>query len=119
MEDNWSCADICDKYGDSVLYCDSFPFRHFTRTPKFHGPVVTVKCKDDNSKVKEVLGTRGDGRVLVVHGEGSTNRALLGDMIATSAQSNGWAGVVVYGGGKTMRQLSCLLQKEFLRELPP
>jgi regulator of ribonuclease activity A len=97
MNPNWSCADICDKYGDSVSYCNTYPFRHFTKTRKFHGPVVTIKCRDDNSKVKEQLGIPKRGHVLIVDGEGSTNRALLGDVIANSALSNGWAGIVVYG----------------------
>jgi regulator of ribonuclease activity A len=39
----------------------------------------------------------GQGRVLVVDGGGSMRCALLGDMLATMAADNGWAGVVVNG----------------------
>lgn len=68
----------------------------------FGGEVVTVKCFEDNSRVKELLATdgkddRGNGKVLVVDGGASMRCALLGDMIAQSAVDNGWAGVIVYG----------------------
>lgn len=63
----------------------------------FGGEVVTVKCFEDNSRVKELLATAGNGKVLVVDGGASMRCALLGDMIAQSAVDNGWAGVVVYG----------------------
>ncbi|OBX72932.1 ribonuclease activity regulator protein RraA [Moraxella atlantae] len=68
----------------------------------FGGEVVTVKCFEDNSRVKELLATNGQspdgrGKVLVVDGGASMRCALLGDMIAQSAVDNGWAGVIVYG----------------------
>lgn len=63
----------------------------------FGGEVVTVKCFEDNSRVKELLATAGNGKVLVVDGGASMRCALLGDMIAQSAVDNDWAGVVVYG----------------------
>ena len=64
--------------------------------------MVTVKCFEDNSRVKELLATNGkdengNGKILVVDGGASMRCALLGDMIAQSAVDNGWAGVIVYG----------------------
>ena len=59
--------------------------------------MVTVKCFEDNSRVRELVATPGDGRVLLVDGGGSTRYALLGDMLGREALANGWAGVVVYG----------------------
>src|SRR5690606_35778194 len=69
---------------------------------RFCGEIVTVKCFEDNSRVKSLLNSDGkdkdgNGKVLVVDGGGSMRCALLGDMIAQSAIDNGWAGVVVYG----------------------
>ena len=93
----WSCADICDKYGDNVFYPDSFPFRHFAKTKKFCGLIRTVKCFEDNSKVKEILAQPGKGLVLVVDAGASTRRAVLGDLIAQSAVDHEWAGVVING----------------------
>ena len=77
-------------------------FYSFGGKDKFCGEIVTVKCFEDNSRVKELLNSdgkssNGDGKVLVVDGGGSMRCALLGDMIAQSAIDNGWAGVVVYG----------------------
>lgn len=72
-------------------------FRSFGGRKVFGGQAVTVKCFEDNSRVKELLATDGAGRVLVVDGGASMRCALLGDMIAESAVKHGWAGVIVYG----------------------
>jgi regulator of ribonuclease activity A len=44
-----------------------------------------------------VLSTPGEAGVLVIDGAGSLHTALVGDLIAELAQSNGWAGLVVHG----------------------
>ena len=67
---------------------------------------ITVKCFEDNSKVKELLATPGAGRVLFVDGGGSLRRALLGDLIAASAVKQGWSGVVVYGAVRDVDALA-------------
>ena len=77
-------------------------FHSFGGKKKFCGEIVTVKCFEDNSRVKSLLNSDGkdkdgNGKVLVVDGGGSMRCALLGDMIAQSAIDNGWAGVIVYG----------------------
>ena len=58
---------------------------------------MTVKCFEDNSRVKELLATDGTGKVLVVDGGASMRCALMGDMIAESAVKHHWNGVVIYG----------------------
>ncbi|KAF4719331.1 hypothetical protein FOZ62_004812 [Perkinsus olseni] len=92
----WSTADICDWCGDSVEYVDPL-FHSFGMRKQFCGKIRTVKCHEDNSLVKKLLGTPSKGEVLVIDGGGSNRRALVGDLIAASAVKNGWAGVVVYG----------------------
>ena len=72
-------------------------FSNFGGRERFSGPLVTVKCFEDNSVVKELVGTPGEGRVLVVDAGGSMRRACLGDMLAEQASVNGWAGLVIYG----------------------
>ncbi len=79
----------------------------------FGGEVVSVKCFEDNSRVKELLATsgkdeQGNGKVLVVDGGGSMRCALLGDMIAQSAVQNGWAGVIVYGCVRDVDELATM-----------
>lgn len=58
----------------------------------FHGEIVTVRCLEDNSFVKKALGESGAGKVLVVDGGASMNRALLGDNMAKMAIANKWNG---------------------------
>lgn len=72
-------------------------FRPFGGKSAFCGQIVTVKCFEDNSRVKELLATDGTGKVLVVDGGGSFRCALMGDMIGESAVQNHWQGVIIYG----------------------
>ena len=87
--------DICDASPD-VKVLEPL-FLNLGGPDAFYGPVRTVKCFEDNSRVKEAVGEPGDGAVLVVDGGGSLRCALLGDMLAAKAADNGWAGIVVYG----------------------
>lgn len=93
-------CDLCDahKHDDSGAFRVLSPlFGHFGGLPQFAGSVVTVKCFEDNSLVKQLLDTPGQGRVLVVDGGGSVRRALVGGNLAAAAERNGWAGIVVHG----------------------
>lgn len=72
-------------------------FQSYGARKSFGGQVVTVKCFEDNSRVKELLATDGTGKVLVVDGCASMRCALMGDMIAESAVKNHWNGVIIYG----------------------
>lgn len=63
----------------------------------FGGRAMTVRCFEDNSRVREMVEQAGEGRVLVVDGGGSLRCALLGDRVARLAADNGWAGVIVHG----------------------
>ena len=73
------------------------PFVNYGLHKQFSGPVVTIKCHEDNSLVKACVGEPGNGRVIVVDGGGSRRRALLGDMLAEEAAANGWSGLVING----------------------
>lgn len=96
--------------------CDAFPhvrvltplFKSFGGRSSFGGQVVTVKCFEDNSRVKELLATEGTGKVLVVDGGGSLRCALLGDLIGDSAVKYGWEGVIVYGAVRDVDALAQL-----------
>jgi len=89
-------TDLCDAHENKVSVCSPV-FRRFGGARSFHGVISTVKCFEDNSKVREALSKPGAGRVLVVDGGGSLRCALVGDQLALLAQKNGWAGIVVYG----------------------
>ncbi|MDA8782269.1 ribonuclease E activity regulator RraA [bacterium] len=88
--------DLCDQYPEMVRVVEPMLTNYGGRT-QFCGPVVTVKCFEDNSCVKQLVGTPGNGRVLVVDAGGSMRRACLGDMLAEKASNNGWSGIVIYG----------------------
>lgn len=89
-------ADLYDERGEDLASV-SLQFQSLGGHSHFSGRVRTIKCFEDNALVKEVLGTPGDGAVLVVDGDSSLRTALMGDMIAASAVQNGWAGVVING----------------------
>ena len=100
MTTTFATCDFCDTHKGSTD--DTFRvlppvFHDYGQRRKFHGQVVTVKCFEDNTHVKALLESPGDGRVLVVDGGGSLRRALVGGNIGAAAAKNGWAGVVVDG----------------------
>lgn len=93
--------DLCDAYPEDVRVVDPLinqcSFKNYGGRKSFGGQIVTVKCFEDNSLVKELAGQDGTGKVMVVDGGGSLRRALLGDMIAENAERNHWEGFVIYG----------------------
>lgn len=93
---NFVTCDLCDENPDDVSVCEPM-FSQFGGRECFGGEIVTAKCFEDNSRVKETLATPGAGKVLVVDGGGSLRCALLGDMIGEDAVKNGWEGVIIYG----------------------
>ena len=76
-----STPDLCDQYPDLVRVVDPILCNYGGRQ-RFSGSIVTVKCFEDNSFVKKVIGTPGEGRVIVVDAGASMRRACLGDMLS-------------------------------------
>jgi regulator of ribonuclease activity A len=100
-------ADLCDAHADAVQVCDPL-FRDYGGVTAFSGTIVTVRCFEDNSRVRETLESDGRGRVLVVDAGGSLRCAMLGDNLAQLALDHGWAGVVMYGCVRDAAVLSTL-----------
>ena len=100
--------DLCDAYPELVQVVEPM-FSNFGGRDSFGGQIVTVKCFEDNSRVKELVEQPGKGKVMVVDGGASMRCALLGDMLAEKAASNGWEGIVVYG---CVRDVDVLAQTE-------
>nr|ACU20581.1 unknown [Glycine max] len=94
-------AELSDANATHVASCDVrvlHPvFKVYGGATAFSGPVVTVKVFEDNVLVRELLETKGEGRVLVVDGGGSLRCALVGGNLALIAHNMGWAGIVVNG----------------------
>lgn len=109
-------CDLCDAHkNDSPEHFRALPpvFKDFGARRAFSGPVVTVKCFEDNSLVKAAVDSCGYvetpegriGKVLVVDGAGSLRRALLGGNLGAAAARNGWAGVVIDGCVRDVAEL--------------
>jgi regulator of ribonuclease activity A len=98
-------ADLSDEHGDRIQVCEPL-FKAFGRRASFGGPISTVRCFEDNTRVKEAVESPGNGRVLVVDGGGSLRCALLGGNLGAAAVRNGWAGVIVYGCLRDSRELN-------------
>lgn len=100
-------TDLCDAHPDLVRVVEPL-FTNYGGKVCFGGPIVTVKCHEDNSVVRDTAATPGHGRVMVVDGGASMRRSLLGDMIAENAVTNGWQGFIIYG---------CIRDVDAIREL--
>lgn len=119
MHPSFSTCDLWDAHKNAapeVFRVLPPVLRDFGARRVFCGPVVTVKCYEDNSLVKAAVESAGfeetpDGRigkVLVVDGAGSLRRALLGGNLGAAAARNGWAGVVIDGCVRDVAELAVL-----------
>ena len=89
-------ADLVDAHAELLRGCHA-QFRSYGGRARFHGPVRTIQCFEDNVLVKQTLSTPGNGAVLVVDGGASLRCCVLGDFIAELGQKNDWAGMIVWG----------------------
>ncbi len=119
MKFKFATCDLCDAHkNDPVERFRVLPpvFRDFGARRLFCGPVVTVKCFEDNTLVKAAVDACGYedtpegriGKVLVVDGAGSLRRALLGGNLGAAAARNGWAGVLIDGCVRDVAELAPL-----------
>lgn len=93
-------ADLTDEFcGDNCeeVQVAGMEFKSYGGKPRFYGEIVTLKLFEDNQLVREQVNSDGVGKVLVIDGGASMQRALLGDMLATKAVENGWAGIIING----------------------
>jgi len=89
-------ADLCDAHAERLQICEPV-FQVYGGVVAVGGAISTVRCFEDNTRVRDALHSPGEGRILVVDGGGSRRHALLGGNLAQDAVRNGWAGVIVYG----------------------
>ncbi|MFM2112416.1 MAG: hypothetical protein RLZZ271_1076 [Pseudomonadota bacterium] len=104
----FATCDLCDTHeNDTSGVFRVLPpvFRDFAALKPFCGPVHTLRCPEDNSRVREAVNSPGEGRVLVVDGGASLRRALVGGNLAVAAAKNGWAGIVVDGCVRDVAEL--------------
>lgn len=107
MTDFIPTADLYDEHGEALTSCDT-QLTQFGARSRFQGEIVTVRCHEDNALLKKVVGEPGHGKVVVVDGDGSVHCALMGDVMAGLAASNGWEGVVIHGAVRDVVALAKL-----------
>jgi regulator of ribonuclease activity A len=107
MNASFSTADLCDAHGDAVQVL-AFAWRDYGGRRAFCGEISTVRAFEDNSRVREAVHEPGGGRVLLVDGGASLQRAMLGDLLAAKAVENGWSGIVVVGAVRDSAVLATL-----------
>lgn len=100
-------ADLVDEIGPDVRSCD-LQFGQYGGRTQFAGPISTVRCFQDNALLKSVLSEPGAGGVLVIDGDGSLHSALVGDVIAELARTNGWTGLIINGAVRDAATLRTL-----------
>ena len=100
-------CDLYDEYLDTVRVLPAGLVQLGGRR-RFHGPAITVKCFEDNSRIKELANSPGEGRVMMVDAGGSTRAAVMGDVIAGEARAHGWAGAVIWGAVRDRAELAAL-----------
>jgi regulator of ribonuclease activity A len=111
-----SVCDLCDTHeaelaGSNAKQLRLLPdvFKSYGGKASFHGQAQTLRCPEDNSRVREAVAQPGQlngvGRVLVVDGGGMLRRALVGGNLAVMAAKNGWAGILVHGAVRDVAEL--------------
>ena len=112
----FATCDLCDAHEAEIhgaLRVLPPVLRDFGAPRPFCGPVHTLRCPEDNARVREAVNSPGAmdtprgrvGRVLVIDGGGSLRRALVGGNLAVAAAQNGWAGIVVDGCVRDVAEL--------------
>ena len=92
----WTTCDLYDQFETEAQVPDVV-LRDYGGRIAFSGRIATLKCFEDNGRLRALSRTPGDGRVLVIDGGGSLRYALLGDMIGADLVKNGWVGAVIFG----------------------
>jgi regulator of ribonuclease activity A len=111
-------CDLCDEYPSLVHVAEPL-FRSYGGRSRFSGCISTIRCREDNSRFRELIVQDGAGRVIVIDGGGSLRRALVGDQLAAIAVSNGWQGIVVHGAVRDAEALAELPLGVFAMGLCP
>lgn len=103
-------ADAQDRFGVPTGIAPMWP------GARLAGRAYTVETRSgDNLYVHKGLAEAPPGSVLVVNGFGDLTRALIGDLIATTATTKGLAGFVIDGAVRDVAALATLGMPMFAR----
>jgi len=97
-------ADLSDAAGGGVAL--DHRIRPVWRGASLQGRAFTVRTPaGQHPSVKHALELAAPGDVIVIDGEGGTERALWGDKMSAAAQERGIAGVVIFGACRDVGQI--------------
>ena len=108
-------SDVMNRFG--VLDSGIKPIWHGCR---FVGRAVTVlTTAGDNKVIHEAIPMLQEGDVLVVNGQGYTNRALVGELMAERAQRRGCVAYVIDGAVRDVDEIERLGFPVYARSITP
>jgi len=97
----WRTADLCDAnealFDNKTLAVIAENFRSYGGIKCFQGPVSTIRCIEDTSRIHEAVREPGRGRVLFTDGGYSQAKVILGGSPVRLAAENQWSGIVGLG----------------------
>ena len=102
---DFSTCDISDQLHPNLQYLEP-KFLSYGGKKRFSGKIVTLKCFEDNSLVRETLSLNGKDSILVVDAGASHRCALLGDQLASLAINNQWQGILINGMIRDSNQIN-------------
>lgn len=101
------------------LFCMRSYMRPFNKVPLL-GTAVTVKAPmGDNLMIHKAIDIAQPGDILVIDGEGCTERASIGEMMYTLAASKGIAGIVIDGAIRDIDSLSYINMPVYAKAVTP
>lgn len=104
-EMTFTTAGLADRFGSEVEAAEPI-LPSFGGRTRFHGAIITLDIYEDRGLIQEILQEPGEGKVLVVDGGGSIQRALVGQELAQLGEENGWQGIIIYGCVRHAARLS-------------
>ena len=101
----FATADISDADPEACRLCD-VEWRDYGRKRTFWGQAVTLTVRRDQRAAVRICLEQGQGKVLVIDGDGARCVALFGGTMASIAVRNGWAGVIVFGAIRDAEEMA-------------
>ncbi|WP_319371913.1 ribonuclease E activity regulator RraA [uncultured Ilyobacter sp.] len=89
-------AEVCDLYWKDIQVFQPMLFKSYGGKIRCSGEVVTVSLDEDNSTLKTLLQSPGNGRIAVAKVKGNFC-AVVGDNLCKFAIDNGWGGIIIEG----------------------
>jgi regulator of ribonuclease activity A len=94
--DTHGTAEVCDAHRENIQVFQPMSLKSYGGKTRCSGEVVTVSLDEDNSTLKTLLQTPGDGRIAVAKVTGNFC-AVVGDNLCKFAIDNNWGGIVIDG----------------------